>query len=96
MNLDLVLQSEVSQKEKILFIKAYIWNPEKKNGTDAPTGRAGKEVQTLRMSLWTQRIKERAGESPSRVALTYAYSHVDNRQLAGSTCSAQGAQPGVL
>jgi len=29
MNLELVIQSEVSQKEKIKYFNAYIWNLEK-------------------------------------------------------------------
>ena len=40
MNLESVIQSEISQKEKILYANAYIWTL-KKNGTDEPSGRAG-------------------------------------------------------
>ena len=42
----LLIQSEVSQKEKqILYPNAYIWNF-LKNGTDEPSGRAGIKTQT--------------------------------------------------
>ena len=47
----------------------------KKNGTDAPIGRAGREMQMLKLYLWTQCIKERVGQT-ERVALTYIDCHV--------------------
>ena len=44
MNLESVIQSEVSQKEKTnTYINAYTWNPKKKNGADEPICRAGIE-----------------------------------------------------
>ena len=45
MNLESVIQKEVSQKEKKICINAYMQNPEK-NGTDEPIYRAGIETQT--------------------------------------------------
>ena len=44
MDLESVIQSEVSQKEKqIPYANAYIWNL--KSGTDEPSGRAGLKTQ---------------------------------------------------
>ena len=51
MTLEPVLQGEISQKMKNKHINTYIWNLE--NGTHEPTCRAGIEVQTERMDLWT-------------------------------------------
>ena len=45
MNLESVIQKEVSQKEKKICINAYMQNPEK-NGTDEPIYRTGIETQT--------------------------------------------------
>ena len=62
MNLEPIIQSEVSQKEKnkycILTHIHGIW----KNGTDEPICRAGIETQTQRTDLWTQWGKEREGQ----------------------------------
>ena len=45
MNLEPIIQSEVSHKEKkISYIKAYTWNPE--DGTDEPICKAAVETQT--------------------------------------------------
>ena len=44
MKLEPIIQSEVSQKEKKIYIKAYIWNPE--DGTDQPICKAAVETQT--------------------------------------------------
>ena len=47
MDLESVIQSEVRKRKKqILYANAYIWNLKKKNGTDEPSGRAGKKTQT--------------------------------------------------
>ena len=51
MTLEPVLQGEISHKMKSEHINTYIWNLE--NGTHEPTCRAGIEVQTERMDLWT-------------------------------------------
>ena len=51
MTLEPVLQGEISQKMKNEHINTYIWNLE--NGAHEPTCRAGIEVQTERMDLWT-------------------------------------------
>ena len=74
MNLEPVLQSEVSQKEKSkCCILMHIFEIEN-NGTDEPD--SGKEWrQIYRADLWTLRGKERAGRS-ARVALIYVHCHV--------------------
>ena len=55
MNLEPVIQSEVSQKEKniLMYIYIYIYGIEKK-GTDEPICREGMETQTQRRDLWTK------------------------------------------
>ena len=49
MDLESVIQSEVSQKEKqkkqILYANIYIWNLKKKKGSDEPRGRTGIKTQ---------------------------------------------------
>ena len=46
MDLESVIQSEVSQKEKTNpYANTYIWN-QKKNGSDEPRGRTGIKTQT--------------------------------------------------
>ena len=49
MDLETVIQSEVSQKQKqILYANTYIWNLKKKNiyGHEEPRGRTGIKTQT--------------------------------------------------
>ena len=47
MDLESVIQSEVSQKEKNKYrMLAYIWNLKKKNDSDEPRGRTGIKTQT--------------------------------------------------
>ena len=42
MDLESVIQSEVSQKEKQMpYVNTYVWNLKKKNGTDEPSCWAG-------------------------------------------------------
>ena len=54
MNLESVIQSEVSQKEKNKYcILTHIYGIQK-NGTDEPICREGKEMLTQRTDLWTQ------------------------------------------
>ena len=74
-NLQLIIQSEVSQKEKKYDILAhiYIWNL--KNSTDEPICRAGVETQMQEKDLWTQCGKEKAGQI-QRVALKCIHYHV--------------------
>ena len=54
MNLELVIQSEISQKEKnrysVIMHVCRIW----KNGIDEPIWREGMEMQIYSMNLWTQ------------------------------------------
>ena len=61
MNLESVIQSGVSQKEKnqILNVNAHIWDLE--DGREEPVCRAAVEMQMWRMDLWTQFGKERVG-----------------------------------
>ena len=47
MDLESVIQSEVSQKEKqIPYANTYIWNLRKKNGHEEPRGKTGIKTQT--------------------------------------------------
>ena len=46
MQLEAVIQSEVSQKEKKQIINIYMWNPEKKNGIDDLICKIEAETQT--------------------------------------------------
>ena len=46
MDLESVIQSEVSQKEKNKYANMYIWNLKKKKGSDEPRGRTGIKTQT--------------------------------------------------
>ena len=47
MDLESVIQSEVSQKEKKKYANTYIWNLKKKNNvSDEPRGRTGIKMQT--------------------------------------------------
>ena len=48
MDLESVIQSEVSQKDKkqILYADTYIWNLKKKNGSHGPRGGTGIKTQT--------------------------------------------------
>ena len=69
MDLESVIQSVISQKEKNKYrILTHIYGTQK-NGTDEPSVRAGIEIQTQRTDLWTQWGKGRLGRI-ERVALT--------------------------
>ena len=61
MKLELIIQSEVSQKEKhqysILTHVYGIW----KDGNDDPVCKTGKKTQMCIMDFWTQRERERVG-----------------------------------
>ena len=47
MDLETVIQCEVSQKEKqILYANSYIWNLKRKNGSEEPRSRTGIKTQT--------------------------------------------------
>ena len=61
MNLEPVIQNEVSQKEKNKYnILMHIYGIQK-NGIDELTRREGMETQIQRMELWTHQGKERVG-----------------------------------
>ena len=66
-NLEPVIQSEVSQKEKDTYVYRI-----SKNSTDEPIYRKGMETQTRRTDLWTQWEKGRM-EQIEKVALTYTH-----------------------
>ena len=66
-NLEPVIQSEVSQKEKDTYVYRI-----SKNSTDEPIYRKGMEMQTRRTDLWTQWEKGRM-EQIEKVALTYTH-----------------------
>ena len=58
MDLECVIQSEVSQKEKNKYcILMHICGIQK-NGTDEPICRADIETQTQRLDMWTQGERE--------------------------------------
>ena len=62
MDLESVIQNEVSQKEKNKYrILTYICGIQK-NGPDEPINRAGIETQTQRMDMQTQRGKGMVGQ----------------------------------
>ena len=95
MNLKPVIQSEVkTEREKqILYINRYIWNLEKwywwtySQGRNRDTDIENRRVDTAR---------EGEGEmnwEKGTEALTYMHYHTRNRQLVGSCCVTQGAQP---
>ena len=49
MDLDSIIQNEVTQKEKnkyCMLTHIYIWNLKKKNGSEEPKGRTGIKTQT--------------------------------------------------
>ena len=70
MNLDPVIQSEVSQKEKNKYcILTHIYVIQK-NGTDQPICMTGIEMQMQRMNFWTQQGKKRLGRI-EKVALKH-------------------------
>ena len=48
MDLESVIQSEVSQKEKkkIPYANTYIWESKNKNGSEEPSGKMGIKTQT--------------------------------------------------
>ena len=47
MDLESLIQSKLSQKEKNKYcMLTYIWNLKKKNGSDKPRGRTGIKMQT--------------------------------------------------
>ena len=75
MNLEPVIQSEVSQREKeISYVNAYIYGLQK-NGTDEPTCWAETGMQTQLIDLWKQQGMKGEGQI-ERVALTYIHYHV--------------------
>ena len=60
MDLETVIQSEVSQREKqISYINAYMWN--QKNGIDEPVRRAEIETQMQRTNVWAPRGESGGG-----------------------------------
>ena len=61
MNTDTVIQSEVSQKEKDKYSVSMHIHGIQKNCTDELIYRERKEMQTQRMDLCTQWVKERVG-----------------------------------
>ena len=75
MNLEPVIQSAVSQKEKNKYhILTHLCGIQK-NGTGEPIFRAGIETQIYRTDLWTQWGKKRVGQI-ERVAQKYTHYHM--------------------
>ena len=80
------LRSEVSQKEKkILYINAYIWNPEKWYRWTYLQGR--NRYVDIEKGL-VDSVGGRVGRT-GRAALAYIHHHVWNRELMGSFYTAQ-------
>ena len=74
MNLELVIQSEVSQKEKNKYnTLTHIYGIQK-NSTDEPIFREVMDTQAQRMYLWTPQGKEKVQQIET--ALTYIQYHV--------------------
>ena len=62
MNLELIVQNEVSQKDKHKYcILIHIYGIQK-DATDEPICRAAMEMQTQRTDFWTQCMKEMVGQ----------------------------------
>ena len=59
MNLEPIIQSELSQKEKDKYHILMHIHGIQKDGTDEPICRVVMEMQTQRTDLWTQSGKER-------------------------------------
>ena len=63
LNLESVIQSEVSQKQKNKYqVLTNIYGIYK-NGTDKPICRERKDMQAQRMDLWTKKGKEKSGQT---------------------------------
>ena len=75
MNLEPIIQSEISQKGKKKYYTVThiygIW----KDGTGEPICRAAMEMLTWRTDLWAQRRKEREGQI-ERVTLKHVHCHI--------------------
>ena len=66
MDLESVIQSEVSQKEKNKYcMLTHIYGIKKKNATDEPSSRAGIKRQTQKMDLRTRGGRAKLGRSES-------------------------------
>ena len=90
-NLEPIIQSEVSQKEKSKYrIKTHIYGIQK-DDTEKSICRAAVETQTQRTDLWT-RVSEMNGESSMNA---YAPTYV-NRQAMGVCYMTQGTHTGAL
>ena len=76
MNLEPVIQSEVSQKEENKYsILTHIYRI-CKNDIDEPICREGMETQIQRTDLWTQQGKQRVGVGESSIVIyMYIYTH---------------------
>ena len=61
MNLEPIIQSEVTQKEKNKYHILMHTYGTQKDGADDPMYGAAKETQTQRTDFWTQFEKERMG-----------------------------------
>ena len=83
MNLEPIIQSEVTQKEKnkdrILTHVILISTSRTNDGTNEPICRAAMETQTMRTDLWTQRGEEGEGgmygenNIYSNICITWVY-----------------------
>ena len=100
-NLEPVVQSEISQKEKnqVSYLNASMWNLEKWSWWTYLWSR--NRDTDVEKGLWAQPGKKRVGQT-QRVALKHTCGHAPDRELMGSCCVRQGTQlsaawrPGVV
>ena len=89
MNLQSIMQSELSQKEKNKYaILMHIYGIQK-DGTDEPIFRTTMDTQTERADLWTQGGREGQIEG---LTLKYIHQSMQNIQPVEICCMIQGSQ----
>ena len=93
MNLEPIIQSEVSQKDKYCIL-THIYGIQK-NGTEEFIYRAAMEKQTYRTDLWTQE-EGKSGRDVWREKHGNFHHRMGNRQPMGICCMSQGTPRGAL
>ena len=91
MNLEPIIQSEGSQKEKHPYTPLTRIHGIEKDGNDDPICEKAKETQMYRTVFWTPWEKARAGWF-ERIALKHVYYYMWNRSPVQVWCMRQGAQ----
>ena len=94
MNLEPIIQSEVSQKEKNNYCILMHIHGIQKEGTDEPIYKGAVETQTLRTDLWTWLGwgGRRRGQEVYRELHGNVHYHMHNRQPMGICCMTQETQ----